>query len=194
MNNLKNKYFFLRHGQNIHQTEKKGILYHWPDDTPPCALTEEGIKEAERAGDILKDKNIDHIYSSDILRARETANIVANKIGYNPEEITYETRFRDVNWGIYGGKTDQEGWDAYDNDSLKRYEVAPPEGESWKHCQERMVEGLKAIEDRFGGKNILIVSHNDPLWLLEEYIKGTTDYNRASAEEYIGTGEIKEII
>jgi hypothetical protein len=33
--NLKNRYFFLRHGKNIHQTELKDIIYCYPDDETP---------------------------------------------------------------------------------------------------------------------------------------------------------------
>ena len=190
---MNNRYFFLRHGKNIHQTEKKGILYCWPDDNPPCILLEEGIKEVEKAGDILKDKKIDIIYSSDILRARQSAEIVAKKIGYDIQKIVYEERFRDINWGIFGGKTEKEGWEFFDNNRTKRFEIAPPGGESWNQCQERMIEGFKSIEEKFQNKNILIVSHNDSLWLLERYIKGIDNYEEFFPEDYMQTGEVREI-
>jgi phosphohistidine phosphatase SixA len=73
--NLKNRYFFLRHGKNIHQTELKDIIYCYPDDETPCSLIEEGIEQAKKAGEELKDKKIEYIYCSDILRTRQTAKI-----------------------------------------------------------------------------------------------------------------------
>ena len=56
---LKNNYFILRHGQTIHQTKKRGIVYGWPDDEPPCGLTKFGKEQIKKAAQKLKKKNID---------------------------------------------------------------------------------------------------------------------------------------
>ncbi len=193
--NLKNRYFFLRHGQNIHQTEKKGIVYFWPDDNPPCSLIKEGKEEAEKAGELLKNKQIDHIFSSDILRSRETAKIAAEVMGYDPDKIIYDTRLRDLNWGIFGGKTKEEYWNFYNNDRMKAFETPVPDGESWNQCRERMISLLNEIESNFQNKNILIVSHGDPLWLLEGYIRNMDDQTLLDKrkEMMIQPGKLKEI-
>jgi len=52
--NLKNRYFFLRHGQNIYQAEHPGIIYFWPDGNPPYNLTEQGKEELKKARELLK--------------------------------------------------------------------------------------------------------------------------------------------
>ena len=83
---LKNRYFLLRHGKTIHQAEKKDIIYNYPDDNPGCVLLEQGIKEVQLAGEILKGKDIDLIFSSDILRTRQTVKIVAELINYDRED------------------------------------------------------------------------------------------------------------
>ena len=195
MNNFKNRYIFLRHGMNIHQTDLKGVLYCWPDDTPPVSLLKEGIEEVKKAGEILKDKHIDGIYSSDILRTRQTSEIVAKAINFDSEKIVYDQRLRDINWGIFGGKTEKEGWEFYNNNYLKRFEIAPPEGESWNECQKRMVEALKSIENSNQNKNILIVSHADSLWLLEGYMRGMDNETllNQKGEMLMEPGEVKEI-
>ena len=135
-------------------------------------LLGQGIKEVQLAGEILKGKNIDLIFSSDILRTRQTVKIVAELINYDLEKIVYDKRLRDINWGIFGGKSEEKAWAYYDNDMMKKFEQGVPQGESWNQCKERMVEVLKEIEDSFENKNILIVSHEDPLWLLEGYMRG----------------------
>lgn len=180
---------------NIHQTELKGVLYCWPDDTPPVSLLKEGVEEVEKAGETLKDKQIDCIYSSDILRTRQTSEIVAKIIGYNLEDIVYDQRLRDINWGIFEGKTEEEGWEFYNNNYLKRFEIAPPEGESRSECQKRMSEVVKSIENSNQNKNILIVSHADPLWLLEGYMKGMDNPTLLNKKEemLMQPGEVKEI-
>lgn len=192
---LKNKYILLRHGKNIHQTKLKDIIYHFPDDNPPCQLIEEGIEETKKAGEKIKEKNIDYIYCSDILRARQTAKIVADVIGFDSEKIIYDTRLRDINWGIFGGKHKDEAWAFYKGDKMKKFDVPTPQGETWNDCRERMKKVLNEIENIFQGKNVLIISHGDPLWLLEGYIKEISDEELLNkrAELMIQTGEIREI-
>ena len=193
---LKNRYFLLRHGKTIHQTEKKDITYKYPDDNPACVLLEQGIKEVQLAGEILKGKNIDLIFSSDILRTRQTVKIVAELINYDIEKIVYDKRLRDINWGIFGGKSEEKAWAYYNNDMIKKFEQSVPQGESWNQCRERMVEVLKEIEDSFENKNVLIVSHEDPLWLLEGYMRGKSNEElilEENKKESIETGEIREI-
>ena len=193
---LKNKYFLLRHGETIHQAEKKNIIYLYPDDDPPCALSKKGIEEVHLAGEALKGKDIDLIFSSDILRTRQTAEIVAELINYDLEKIVYDVRLRDVDWGIFGGKSKEEAWAYYNNDMIKKFELGVPQGESWNQCKARMVEVLEEIENNFVNKNILIVSHGDPLWLLEGYMKGNSNEElilEMSRKKDIKTGEIREI-
>jgi len=193
---LKNKYFLLRHGKTIHQVEKKDITYDYPDDNPPCVLLEEGINEARLAGERLKDKNIDLIFASDILRIKQTVEIVTKIIGYDLDKVVYDQRLRDVNWGILAGKSKEEAWAHYDNDKIKKFEMGVLQGESWNQCQERMVAVINDIENKFEDKNILIVSHGDPLWLLEGYLKGKSNeelLNELKNNQDIKTGEIREI-
>ena len=192
---LKNKYILLRHGKNIHQTKLKDIIYYFPDDNPPCQLIEEGVEEAKRAGEKIKEKNIDYIYCSDILRARQTAKIVADIIGFDSEKIIYDTRLRDINWGIFCGKHKDEAWAYYNYDKMRKFNEPTPEGETWNDCRKRMIDILQEIERNNENKNILIISHGDPLWLLEGYIKGISDEELVEkrAEIMIQTGEVKEI-
>ena len=186
---LKNRYFSLRHGKNIHQTEKQGIVYCWPDDNPPCSLIEEGREEAKKAGETLKNKQIDLVFCSDILRCRETAELA----GFKP---ICDERLRDLNWGIFGGKTKEEYWSYYNNDRMKAFEIPAPDGESWNQCRERLINFLNETESKYQNKNILIVSHGDPLWLLEGYVKKIKDdkelLNKRS-EMMLTYGEVREI-
>ena len=194
--NLKNRYFFLRHGKNIHQTELKDIAYHWPDDNPPCSLIEEGREDAKKVGKLLKDKQIDLVFSSDILRCRETAKIVAEVIGFDQNKIIYDTRLRDWNWGDFGGKPKVEFWNFYNNDKMKAFDIPTPNGESWNQCKERLIKFLNELETNFQNKNILLVSHGDPLWLLEGYIKNIDNKTNLEnrKETMLKTGEVREII
>lgn len=191
---LKNRYFLLRHGKNIHQFEKKDIVYCWPDDPEPCVLLDEGNEEARAAGELLKNENIDLIFCSDVCRTRQTAAIVADIIGFSKEQIVYDERLRDINWGIFGGKTKKEAWEFFNGEPLKKFEQAVPEGESWNECQNRIVKVFTELENKYQGKIILIVSHGDPLWLLESYLKGLgREETLEERENMIKTGEVRAL-
>jgi broad specificity phosphatase PhoE len=192
---LKNKYFFLRHGQNIHQTEKKDIVYGYPDDNPPCVLIEDGIAEARAAGEILKNKNIEMIFCSDVCRTRQTAGIVADIIGFDKDKIIYDERLRDINWGIFSGKLKSEAWEFYNGEAMMKFEKAVPEGESWNDCKARVVAIFEELEHKYENKVILIVSHGDALWLLGDYIAGLSNVESLAhrKEIYFKTGEVREI-
>jgi broad specificity phosphatase PhoE len=168
---LNNRYFILRHGQTIHQIEKPGITYFWPEDKPPASLTDLGKKQIKNVAEKLKGKKFDLIFSSDVLRTRQTAEIVAKELGL---KVKTDPRLRDINWGIYQGKPMKEAWAYYEHQMEKRFEKAPPGGESWLELQKRMVNFLEEIEKIYRDKNILIVSHGDSLWLLDSWAKGLT--------------------
>jgi broad specificity phosphatase PhoE len=193
---LKNKYFLLRHGKNIHQTEKSDIVYFYPDDNPPCELIEEGVEEIKKAGEILKNKKIDLMFCSDVLRTRQTAKIISEIINFDINNIIYDLRLRDINWGVFGGKSKSEAWNFYNKETIKKFETAPPQGESWDGCLKRMSQVLEEIERNFNNKNVLIVSHGDPLWLLEGCVRGLSKEALAKQREEEGTlstGEIREL-
>ncbi len=191
---LNNEYYLLRHGKNIHQTEKKDIVYGYPDDNPPCALIEEGVLEARRAGEFLKDKSIDYIFSSDALRTRQTSEEVSRIIEYDPNKIIYDLRLRDNNWGIFNGRSKKEVWDYYENERIKAFSIPPPHGESWHDCQNRIIDFFEEIESGYSGRTILIVSHSNPLWLLEGALKGLSDQQMLDGYgDIIKTGEIRKI-
>lgn len=168
MKELKNRYFILRHGETTHQIERPNIVYYWPEDKPPASLTEKGRNQIQEATKNLKNQKIDLIFSSDVLRAQQTAEIVAKELNI---EVKQDQRLRDINWGIYQGKAHQEAWAYYRHNMEEKLKKAPPQGESWNDVKERMVNFIKETEEKYSKKNILIVSHGDPLWLLEVWFR-----------------------
>ncbi len=192
---LKNKYFILRHGQTIYQVKKKKIIYP-KTKNPLIRLTKEGRKQVERSAKALKKKKIDLIFSSDFLRTRQTSNIVAKELGI--KKVTLDKRLRDINLGVYHGKTKDDFYIDFPRDlkeRIKRFEKAPKKGESWNDVKKRITESLKEIDKKHENKRILLVSHGDPLWLLEGIVKGWSMKKllEISKENYIKTGEFREL-
>ena len=177
----KNNYFLLRHGQTIYQTEKTDILYPSPEN-PPVTLTEEGENQIRKAAKELKEKNIDLIFSSDFFRTQQTSGIVAKELGL---EVNFDKRLRDINLGIFHGGPKEKYRDFFSSRE-ERFYKRPSEGESRSDVKKRLTDFLKEIERKYKNKNILIVSHGDPLWLLASLIKGFEKNEDFLKERYEG--------
>jgi len=188
---MKNRYFLLRHGQNFYQSELPDTVYPWPEPSP-ILLTDKGKKEAMAAAQKLKNKKIDIIFSSDVPRARQTAEIVGKEIG---NDIILDSRLRDTNFGIFGGNKKEE-YRNFFSEKKERFIKRPSKGENWNDVEKRVKDFLDEIEEKYKNKNILVVSHGDTLWLMEGLLKNIKDReeflkNRIKTD--LKTGEIREI-
>ena len=186
---LKNHYWFLRHGQTT---------WHHPDLSYPAdnmisvRLSSEGKGQIERAAPVLKQKGIDLIFSSDYLRTKQTAGIVSRALGIKP---VWDRRLRDVRLGRYYGRPQEE---YYRDLPLKiRFQKSPRGGDSWNDLKKRVARFLEETEKKHQRKNILIVGHGDPLWLLNGVMNGLSQKELLDMvrirKEYIQKGELKKI-
>ena len=187
----RNKYLILRHGKTIYQSRGSKMSYDWPSISS-FPLIEKGKKKIIKLlKDLVKEK-IDIIYSSDALRTRQTAEIVAKKIGL---DINFDSRLRDTNLGLYRGKNRKDFFRDFPK-NLERFNKIIPGGESWSDVKKRMIDFLKDIDRRHEGKKILIISHGDPLWLLEGATEGLSNKELLREnldKKTIRTGELRKI-
>ena len=86
--------YLIRHGQTNWNAERK---IQGQTDIP---LNQIGQQQAKDVSEEISKLKIDKIFSSDLLRARETAEIINEKIG---AKIEYDKRLREVNYGNYEG-------------------------------------------------------------------------------------------
>src|SRR5512146_2658806 len=108
-------------------------------------LSDFGRKQARGLADELAAEGFEAIYSSDLARARETAEIIGARLGL-PVELDPDLREKD--WGTWEGLT------AVERD---RVEFA---GESTEAHQERILRALERISERHPGDgNVLVVTH-----------------------------------
>jgi len=164
---MKNKYFLLRHGQTIYQTKKKNVLYPWPEGKS-VFLTRKGKKQIEKAANFLKKKKIDFIFSSDLNRTKQSAEIVGKKLGL---KVYFDRRLRELNFGKFHSGP-KEKYNRLFSKKIERFYKKPPGGENWNELKKRILDFLAEVEKKHKNKNILIVSHGDPLWFLAGIIKG----------------------
>ncbi len=186
---MKNRYIFLRHGQAL--SNIKSIVSCWPERFFNH-LTKKGRKQAEISSQRLKKEKINLIFSSDILRTKQTAEIVGKTLGIRPK---FDKRLREYNVGILNGKPVKEIGDFFDS-QIKRFEVKPPKGETYQEIVKRMFAFFEKTEKNYSEKNILIISHEVPLTLLEGKIKKLKNkeiFQKFTEKNRIKTGEWRKI-
>jgi len=187
---MNNTYFILRHGETPYQLKKEEIIYPWPEPSP-ILLTEEGKKQIENVAKKLESKKIDLIFSSDIPRAKETAEIVSREIRIEP---IFDSRIREIDMGIYKGKPTEE-YEKDFSDRKRKFFNQPLNGESRQDCRKRMMNFLEEIDKKYRNKNILIISHGTPLYLLEGTVRGLKDEEllEKNKDFFLEVGQFKKL-
>ncbi|MEK7191951.1 MAG: class I tRNA ligase family protein [Patescibacteria group bacterium] len=183
----KNKFFIARHVESDHNV--KNFVASGPEKGKNISRpTAKGIEQGKKLGKELKKKNIDLIVCSPYLRTTETAKLIAKETG---AKIVIDKRLSELNTGIFNGRPVEEHHRFFRN-LMERFIKTPPGGENWVDAQRRMVEAVKDLNDKYDGKNILIVGHGDPLWVLDRTIRGM---KREEIEKisYVEVGEYKEL-
>jgi len=182
---LSNKYIIARHGYGEHN--EKGIIASNPKKhLTSISLTDKGVKQVEV---VVQDSDleIDYIFSSDFLRTKQTAEIWKEKY---EKEIVLDGRLREIWCGSYDGKKEIEF--RIEVPYYNRLKKGAYDGESYEEIVERMKSFISEMEEKYEGKNILIVSHGGPLKILAGYLKGQL-LEEYAGDECQGTGSFQVI-
>ncbi len=186
-----NRYFVMRHGQARSNVE--GFVHS--DDAVENHLSDTGRQQAAAGARELKAEKIDIMVVSPLVRTQETAHIVQKELGLPASALMTDERLREVGVGVFNGKPLSE-WRAAFTSRAERLTKAAPGGESYADIYKRTGEFLFEIDRRYSGKNILIVTHGDPAWLMERVARRLSHEMLLPGEEkegYLKTGTWKEI-
>lgn len=139
----------------------------------PTPLTALGRSQAEATAQRLARSGVDAVYSSDLVRARETADIIAAAIGC---ETVATPSLRERSVGIFTGLTFDEARERFPRDfeALLRRDPdsCPPGGETYAQCRARASSFLDDLLVSRAGQRILLVSHHLTLYQLVLHILG----------------------
>lgn len=184
---------FIRHGAtHLNSTDSAVDRIRGWRDVP---LTKVGRQEAEEVAHLLENDPPDVIVTSDLERARETAEIISQILDVPIKWIT--TKFRPWNTGIYTGKPSADAVPVL----LKLVSESPdekiPEGESFNDFSKRFFSGLSTALSRFSG-TVGIVSHYRGERLLDAWIeqgcpKDHSIFLPEFAEKGFKTGNVRYI-
>ncbi len=187
---LKNTYFLLRHGEAL--SNVKSVNSSWPE-TFENPLTDKGISSIRELASRLQTnhaqhgRGVDMIFASDLLRTKQTAEIVSKAIGV---PVEYDQRLREIDFGNLNGKAHSY----VDGDPRAKEILDEADGESYAEVSERMYDLVEGLEKQFSGKHILLVSHQANLWLLENKLKDISIPEAiASQQPRIARGELREV-
>lgn len=172
--------YLMRHGQ-----DDSAYLGGWSN----IGLTAEGRIQAENTGEKLKNYNIRHIFSSDLQRAKETAEIVSDKLNLN---INFIEGFREINNGSLAGLTKEEAGRKFKGIyySALNWEQKYPNGESPKMFYERITDTWQKFKEEVGllSGNVLLVTHGGVINAVLCYENGVK-YTNERTEYYVGYAE-----
>ncbi len=155
------KIFLIRHGET--EWNAIGKLQGSSD----IQLLPEGIKQARLLAEHAPFHAVDAIYSSDLLRAVMTAEILAEKFGL---PVIKERGLRETSFGEWEGRflseLAKENPKGFEKFFTRPDKVQPPGGETFLQSQARIMNALDEIIADNEDKNIIVVSHGAAIRLI----------------------------
>jgi len=149
------KLYFIRHGES-----EANIQHVISNYGSPFGLTERGKQQVQELAERLKDLPISTMYSSPVLRAMDTADIL-----YQALDLPYRVNeaLREYFCGVLEGKSDEESWRMhhhyYEEWTLRHnYEGKPEGGESFVDIQNRFLPFIDSFK-RDDDEEVLLVGH-----------------------------------
>jgi broad specificity phosphatase PhoE len=147
--------YLARHGQ--YQNPKKVA----PFRLPGFPLSQKGKQQSRKLADYLSNKKITHIYSSPLIRCRQTANIIAGKLHLKPQ---FSRLIIEIDSPWQG--TSKSRFDSWWYNSTTHPFHLKHGGETLDQVVKRTTRFIKKILTKHPNKNLLVVSHGEPIMLM----------------------------
>lgn len=155
----------IRHGRSVWNAQGR-LQGHGP--VPLAELGERQARTLAKA--LTATDSYTALYSSDVLRCRQTVAPLAQALGM---DVQYDERFRSFDFGLWQGFTpgelrdcDPVAWEAHHADP---YHVSAPGGENLGMMQARVLDGLLDIVQAHPDDNVVLVTHSGPIGQVMDY-------------------------
>ncbi|RSM74366.1 phosphoglyceromutase [Kibdelosporangium aridum] len=189
----------LRHGESVWNAQN--LFTGWVD----VPLSEKGVKEAERGGQLLRDAGIlpDIVHTSLLRRAISTANIALDAADRHWIPVRRDWRLNERHYGALQGKNKKQTLDEFGEEQFmlwrRSYDTPPPQIElgtefsqdadaRYASIEVPRTECLKDVVARFlpywesavvpdlrAGKTVLLAAHGNSLRALVKHLDGIDD-------------------
>ena len=186
---MKSKLVLVRHGQS--EWNAKNLFTGWKDPK----LTDLGIQEAIKAGDLLETRNLkfDLMFTSDLFRAQETGRLILEQMNQTDIQVIEDQSLNERNYGDLAGLNKDEAREKWGEEQVhiwrRSFDVPPPGGESLKNTAERVLPyfEIKIIPKVKEGLNILVAAHGNSLRALVMHLENISSEDIVKLE--IATGD-----
>lgn len=152
---MANTFYIVRHGQTNWNILGK-TQGHGNSD-----LTEQGIVQARELAEDITKYPIDYIYSSDLGRAIQTAEILGEKLNL---EVQKTEGLREMGFGVWEGllidEIKKDYSDIYDIWRNDPHLVNIPKGETLQVIKKRVDNFIEEINKKHENKHIIFVTHS----------------------------------
>ena len=197
---LRNTYYVLRHGRSV--ANEDGLIVSHPDrGVQGYGLSDEGRRQVARSvtqalqGGVLDETTL--IVTSDFARALQSAQIVADLLG--APDVIVTPRLRERFFGKWDMGPDSNYRHVWEHDAeeaadegANRQGPGHGEAESTQEVLARTTLLVSELEMDYSGRKILLVSHGDPLQILQTAFEHTAPGNHRLLPP-LQTGEISRL-
>jgi probable phosphoglycerate mutase len=137
------------------------------------ALSAVGRGQIQALGEWMKNVSFEHIYSSDSLRARQTAEAITQ---YSGDTLQFDQRIREKNLGVFEGLTSIEAREQlpeiYRLFKTGGANYVIDEGESTQQVLDRALEFIEEIRLRHPEQRVVMVTHGGVVRVLMKHTLG----------------------
>jgi 2,3-bisphosphoglycerate-dependent phosphoglycerate mutase len=170
---MDNVLVLVRHGQS--EWNKKNLFTGWRDPD----LTEKGVAEAKRAGELLKQQgfHFDIAFTSALFRAQRTLDLILTELDQTDLEIIRDQALNERDYGDLSGVNKDDARRKWGEEQVliwrRSYDIAPPGGESLKDTAQRVLPFYKQnIWPKVqAGQNVIVAAHGNSIRALIMYLE-----------------------
>ncbi len=183
----------VRHGRS--EYNDKGLWTGFTD----VALNEVGREEAHRTAIAIKDIKFDQAFTSLLVRAQATLDIILKDLGQDVIPVEKNFALNERDYGDYTGKNKWEVKEEVGEETFQKirreFDYPIPNGESLKMVYERVVpyyeeQILPLLKN---GKNVLVAAHGNSLRALVKYLENLSNEQVAALEIRTGEAYVYEV-
>ena len=180
------KLTFTRHGESLANT-----LNIISNRDLPHPLTPKGREQAAALASRLRGRGITRVYTSPILRALETAEIVAKSLN---QSVQIANALREYDCSILEGRGDAEAWELHERTiadwlAARRRDDCPEGGETFKDIRDRFVPFIESLVEDIGDsdEHLLLVTHGGILLLGLPHVLTNVSFDKARSLPFENT-------
>ncbi len=171
----------LRHGQSQWNLENR--FTGWTD----VPLTEQGSTDAAKAAKTLKEYTFDIAFTSRLLRAKQTLDVILETLKQHPP-IIEDSALNERHYGDLQGLNKAETAEKYGKEQVQQWRrsffTRPPNGESMEDCERRTWPFFRQYVLPYlkDGKTVLIAAHGNSMRPIVKHLEGLEPEDTATRE------------